>query len=125
MYSYEDRIRAVELYMKLGNRVTATIRQLGYPTKSALKGWHCEYEQWLDLPVVYATRIPKYSRAQKESVVEHYFAHDGCVAAITRALGYPGRGTLTSWIREAVPEARRSVVGSVGRRRYSEKLREA
>ena len=30
MYSYEDRIRAVELYIKLGKRVRATIRQLGY-----------------------------------------------------------------------------------------------
>lgn len=39
MYSYEDRIRAVELYIKLGKRVRATIRQLGYPTKNALKAW--------------------------------------------------------------------------------------
>lgn len=30
MYSYADRIRAVELYIKLGLRVRATIRQLGY-----------------------------------------------------------------------------------------------
>ena len=29
MYSYADRIRAVELYIKLGLRVRATIRQLG------------------------------------------------------------------------------------------------
>ncbi len=27
MYSYEDRIRAVELYIKLGKRVGATLRQ--------------------------------------------------------------------------------------------------
>lgn len=39
MYSYEDKIRAVELYIKLGKRVKATLRQLGYPTKNALKGW--------------------------------------------------------------------------------------
>lgn len=36
MYSYEDRIRAVELYIKLGKRVAETI-QLGYPTENALK----------------------------------------------------------------------------------------
>jgi len=29
MYSYEDRIRAVELYIKLGKCVRPTIRQLG------------------------------------------------------------------------------------------------
>ncbi len=56
MYSYEDRIRAVELYIKLGKRVRPTICQLGYPTKNALKGWYREYEQRLDLPVGYAGR---------------------------------------------------------------------
>ena len=45
MYSYEDGIRAVKLYIKLGKRTSATIRQLGYPTKNALKSWHREYEQ--------------------------------------------------------------------------------
>ena len=29
MYSYEERIRAVKLYIKLGRRLGATIRQLG------------------------------------------------------------------------------------------------
>lgn len=45
MFSYEDRIRAVKLYIKLGKRTGATIRQLGYPTKNALKSCHREYEQ--------------------------------------------------------------------------------
>ena len=30
MYSYEDRVQAVRLYLKLGNRIKATIRPLGY-----------------------------------------------------------------------------------------------
>ncbi|PRX19140.1 hypothetical protein B0G75_1393 [Paraburkholderia sp. BL18I3N2] len=42
MFSYEDRIRAVRLYLKLGKRIGATIRQLGYPTKNSLKAWHRE-----------------------------------------------------------------------------------
>ena len=33
MYSYEDRIRAVKLYLKLGKRTGATILQFGYPTE--------------------------------------------------------------------------------------------
>ena len=45
MYSYEDKIRAVELYVKLGKRMKATIRHLGFPTKNALKGWYREYER--------------------------------------------------------------------------------
>jgi transposase-like protein len=43
MYSYADRLRAVELYIRLGKRLKATIRQLGYPTKNALRGWYREY----------------------------------------------------------------------------------
>ena len=33
MYSYEDLIRAFKLYIKLGKRLGATIRQLGYLSK--------------------------------------------------------------------------------------------
>ena len=51
MYSYADRLRAVELYLRLGKRVNATIRQLGYPTKNAPKGWYREYVENRDLRV--------------------------------------------------------------------------
>lgn len=125
MYSYEDRIRAVELYIKLGKRVRPTIRQLGYPTKNSLKGWYNEYQQKLDLPAGYAGRRPKFSLEQRAAAVEHYLTHDRCIAATMRALGYPGRGTLTAWVREAIPESKTAVVGSVGRRRYSGKLMQA
>ncbi|PFH20629.1 hypothetical protein [Burkholderia sp. JKS000303] len=49
MYSYEDRLRAVELYLKLGKRIKATIRQLGYPTKNSLKAWCEAFEKSGDL----------------------------------------------------------------------------
>ena len=58
MYSYEDRIRAVTLYIKLGKRTGATIRQLGYPTKNSLKSWHEEYERRLDLSSGYVRSKP-------------------------------------------------------------------
>ena len=105
MYSYEDRVRAVRLYIKLGKRVAATIRQLGYPTKNALKSWHQEHEQRLDLHTGYA-RAPKYSQAQKELAVEHYLEHGRCVSATIKALGYPSRTLLSAWVQEQHPEAR-------------------
>jgi putative transposase len=92
VYSYEDRIRAVELYIRLGKRVRAAILQLGYPTKNALKGWYREYEKRLDLPVGFAVRAPKYTQAQKEAAVDYYLSHDRCVSATMRSSGYPGRG---------------------------------
>jgi len=76
------------------------------------------------LRVGYAGREPKFSQAQKEAAVEHYLTHDRCIAATMRTLGYPCRGTLTAWVREAIPEARRAVVGRVGQRRYPETLKQ-
>lgn len=53
MYLYEDRIRAVKLYIKLGKRTGPIIRKLVYPTKNSLKGWHRELERSLDLQADY------------------------------------------------------------------------
>ncbi|NUA31988.1 hypothetical protein FCJ59_35570 [Cupriavidus basilensis] len=110
MYSYEERVRAVRLYIKLGKRVAATIRQLGYSTKNALKGWHREFEQHLDLPVGYARSKPKYSQEQKTLAVEHYFEHDRCISATIKMLGYSGRASLHAWIKELRPEKYTRVV---------------
>ncbi len=61
MYSYEDRVRAVKLYLKLGKRIKATIRQLGYPTKKSLKAWCEEFEKSGDLQKEYVRVRPKVS----------------------------------------------------------------
>ena len=110
MYSYEDRLRAVRLYIKLGKRIGLTIGQLGYPTKNALLSWHREYEHRLDLPAGYV-RQPRYSQAHKELAVGHYLEHGRCIAATTRALGYPSRPLLSEWLQELNAQERRRVVG--------------
>ena len=115
MYSYEDRVRAVELYLKLGKRVRATIRQLGYPTKNSLKAWCAEFESSGDLQKEYVRAKPKYSEEQKSQALEHYVNHGRCVSFTLRALGYPCRQILTAWVRERYPEARKCVVGKRGR----------
>ena len=104
MYSYEDRIRAVKLYIKLDKRVAATIHQLGYPTQNALKSWHQTYELGLDLPRAYVRAKPKYSQAQQTLAIEHYLAHGRCIAATIKALGYPSRDSLRAWIQAVHPQ---------------------
>ncbi|MDN4571800.1 hypothetical protein DBB29_01580 [Pandoraea cepalis] len=111
MYSYEDRIGAVELYIKLGKRTRATIRQLGYPTKNALKSWHREYERHHDLATGYVRAKPKYSADQKKIAVENYLSHGQSIVGTLEALGYPGRASLAAWINELHSESRRHVVG--------------
>ena len=110
MYSYEERIRAVKLYIKLGQRLNATIRQLGYPTKNALKGWYREYIQSQDLRTGYVRLWQKYSTQQKQVAVEHFMEHGQCMAFTMRTLGYPSREALSDWINELHPELRRKVV---------------
>ncbi|MBP1872341.1 transposase InsO family protein/transposase-like protein [Ensifer adhaerens] len=112
MYSYEDRMRAVQLYIKLGRRVKATIRQLGYPTKNALKQWCREYERGPGLSAGYVRTKRRYSDEQKRIAVEHYLSHGRCIAWTIKALGYPCRGKLSAWIDEYEPDGRRRVLSS-------------
>lgn len=125
MYSYEDRIRAVRLYIKLGKRAGATIRRLGYPTTNALKSWHREFEQSQDLPAAYVRSWHKYSDEQKRVAVEHFLNHDRCIARTLKALGYPCRETLAAWIDELHPETRIHVVGKAGGVPHSPELKQA
>jgi transposase InsO family protein/transposase-like protein len=110
MFSYEDRLRAVQLYIKLGKRIGLTIRQLGYPTKNALRNWYREYERCQDLPTGYVRR-PRYSEADKHRAVEHYLAHGRCIAVTIKALGYPSRALLPVWLQELHPQEHVRVVG--------------
>ena len=110
MYSYEDKIRAVELYIRLGKRVKATIRQLGYPTKNALKGWYREQKRRGDLAKGYH-RAPRYSTVQQQAALDHFLHHGCCIDFTRKALGYPCRSMLRRWIDERHPELRRRSVG--------------
>jgi transposase-like protein len=87
MYSYEDRMRAVELYVKLGKRAHATIRQLGYSTKNALKHWYHEFARGHDLSAGYIRTKQRYSDEQKRIAVEHYLDNGRCLAWTIKALG--------------------------------------
>jgi putative transposase len=98
MYSYEDRMRAVALYIKLDKRVRATLRILGYPTKNSLKAWFRELETHHQLKVACAPRKPKYTEEQMRAAVDYYFDNDFCMSATIRALGYSGRDSFHKWI---------------------------
>ena len=44
VYTLEERMKAVELYLKWGRNSAAVRRELGYPSKKALRLWVKEYE---------------------------------------------------------------------------------
>jgi hypothetical protein len=46
--------------------------------------------------------------------LEHYAGHGGRISWTLRGLGYPGRATLTAWVREAFPETGTVSTGEYG-----------
>ena len=117
MYSYDERLQAVKLYIKLGKRARATICELGYPTEKALRGWHRDYERQKDLPRRYTARPPKFTDAQKQVALQHYVDHGHCISGTVQALGFPCRGTLAEWIRDAFPGHRTIMISAHARTR--------
>jgi len=102
MYSYEDRKKAVALYIKYDLCCAETVRVLGYPGHKTLMQWYREYIQTCDLKKA-SKRKPKYTEEQKSKSLEHYLEHGRCIARTARALGYPSRQRLQDWVDEAFP----------------------
>ena len=98
MFSYEERLKAVKLYLKY-NSWMAVINELGYPTVNALRGWVKEYKQKGDLHSN-SIRTPKYTEEDKEKAINHYLTTGKNMAKTLRELGYPNRDYLKQWIEE-------------------------
>lgn len=102
MYSYADRLKAVELYIKYGLNMAAVLHELGYPTKNALKQWYREYIETDELHEKH-TKKSKYTSLQRNAAVEHYLEHGRSISQTIKTLGYPHRETLREWINEIAP----------------------
>jgi transposase-like protein len=109
MFSYEDRIKAVQHYIDTGKRSAYTRQVLGYPSKSALKYWYKEFMQTGELHRIYE-RAPYYSEDEKQIAVDHYLNHGQHLSWTIRYLGYPSREVLMAWIDELAPNARKTRV---------------
>jgi len=81
VYSYEDRMRAVKLYIKYDYSVADTIRELGYPSRNGLVRWHNEYVENGDLHTGYA-REPKYTNEQMQKAVNYYLEHGRSISEL-------------------------------------------
>lgn len=118
MHSYEDRVRAVELYYRYGNKASIVVRELGYPSIKQLGRWVRIYEETGELPRELKSR-QRYSHAQKIAAVEHYLTHGGCLAFTRRAIGYPSDELLKRWIEEIYPNRRPQIVRSNANKCFS------
>lgn len=106
MYSYEDRIKAVELYIKYDLSAVDTVQELGYPGRKMLVRWYKEYQEKGGLHERYIKR-PAYSSSQMKVSVNYYLEHGRNISRTVRAVGYPTRAVLVEWIDELAPGERK------------------
>lgn len=71
MYTLEDRRRAVQLYIKSGCNEWTVIRELGYPSPTALRNWYKEYTATGELHSASASK-PHYTEQEKVAAVDYF-----------------------------------------------------
>ena len=115
MYSKEQRMKAIELYIKYDKSAADVIRELGYPSRKLLPKWYKDYlnEQKTGVAWDRYSRNPKYTTEQMDAAVKHYLEHGRSLARTIRALGYPCRDTLREWCKEMAPGTRKKSVAGV------------
>lgn len=106
MYSYEERMKAVKLYIKYEHSLASVIHELGYPSSKALYKWFKEYEENGDLSKT-SKRKREFTQEEKQFAVNHYIEYGRNYSRTVRMLGYPDRNILSDWCKELAPEARK------------------
>ncbi len=109
MYSYEERMKAVELYIKYDLNLADTIQELGYPSRNMLARWYKEYLATGELHGNYKKK-PKYSSEQMQAAVAYYLNHGCSITRTIRTIGYPSRPVLREWIDALAPGKRKSSI---------------
>lgn len=107
MYSYEERKKAVDLYIKYGKKATAVITELGYPNRHSLVQWYKAFTKAGKIEVPDLSGRTKYTEEQKIKAVEFYIEHGKSISYTRQQLGYPGIHLLSKWIDEIRPEEKK------------------
>lgn len=86
MFTKEEKIRAIELYFKYGNKLAPVVREPGYPSKRNLRRRSRSWEAGGGVKESIRHK-PRYTDEQKQVGVEHYLNHGCCLAFISRCSG--------------------------------------
>lgn len=125
MYTYEQRMTAVNLYIKYHHKAAAVIRELGYPNRHVLVQWFKEYEATGDLHQSSKLRKKsKYSKEQKQAALQFYQDHGRSITLTVTMLGYPGKTTFKQWLNEAFPDRKKYCVSGGAMVEYPQEKKE-
>lgn len=98
MFTYKQKKKAIDLYIKNGKKMTLTLKQLGYPSKGTLTAWYKEYENSNTITKKYK-RDGIYTKQQVETAINHFNENGKSVTKTIVALGYPCSYTLRKWLK--------------------------
>ena len=104
-YTYEQRKKAIELYIRYDFNVAAVIRELGYPSRNMIYVWYKEYKESGDLKPD-SDKRKKYTKEQRTAAVEYYMTHGQSISKTISALGYPKKTLLNEWVNEDIPRSK-------------------
>lgn len=94
MYSYEERMRPVKLFIQYDHSFASIKRELSYPnSRVTLNAWFAEYQKNNTLHQNFI-KTEKYSAEQRQHAINHYYEHGRCISRTIRSLGYPSRTLL-------------------------------
>lgn len=115
MYSREQRMKAINLYIKYDKCIADVIHELDYPTSKSLTKWYEEYleEQKTGIQWNHSSRMTKYSKEQKSAAVKYYLEHGRNLSRTVRKLEYPSREMLRYWLDELAPGIRKKRIGGI------------
>ena len=107
-YTREQRQRAVELYVKYEGCAADVIRELGYPSREALRMWHRDWldEQGTGVSSQRGERYARYTEEQKRAAVDHYLTHGRRASRTMRQMGYPSKEVLACFASMFVRQVR-------------------
>ena len=91
-YTREQRQRAVELYVKYECCAADVIRELGYPSREALRMWHRDWldEQETGVSSQRGERYARYTEEQKRVLLQCLFDRFGSVFPQCGLMVFPG-----------------------------------
>ncbi|NCB44821.1 MAG: IS3 family transposase [Clostridia bacterium] len=123
MFSHQERIKAVKLLVQYDMSYAGVIRELGYPTRTALTGWYKEYAKDNDLHERFVKK-PIFNIEERQKAVNYYLEHGKCVSRTVRILGYPSRPILDKWIKELAPKEKKHCRSGGSLIRYTREQKE-
>lgn len=107
MYTYEQKKKAVDLFIQYDLSPAAVMHELGYPSKGRLYKWYQEYKETGQISDGSKKNSGKYTKEQRETAVKYYLEHGKSISRTIRALGYPQKTTLCDWLNEDVDGSQR------------------